>query len=94
MTDKGFGIEPNRTWGQLTTLKQVDTSQKYDEASRKYHGKFPSIRGNHLDYYKDVVAAIRGEQELVVKPIEGRDGIRIIELARESHKIGATVKWS
>lgn len=94
VTDKDFGIEPQRTWGLLTTLKKVDTCQAYYEAIKKYHGRFPSLPGNHLEYYKDVVAAIRGEKELVVNPSESRDGIRIIELARESHKKGVTVKWS
>ena len=75
-------------------MKKVDASQTYHEASKKYQGKFPSIKGKYVEYYEDVVAAIRGEKELVVKPGESRDGIRVIELARESHVKGMTVKWS
>ena len=59
-----------------------------------YEGKFPSIKGNYVGYYTDVVAAIRGESGRAVNPVDSRDGIRIIELARESHKKGMTVSWS
>lgn len=92
-TDKGFGLEPDSTFGKLTTLKKIDSSQTYNEASKKFHGNFPSIKGNYLAYYEDLVAAIRGEKELAVKPQDSRDGIRVIELARESHNKGATVTW-
>jgi hypothetical protein len=75
-------------------LKKFDASQTYHEGSKKYQGRFPSIKGKYVDYYKDVVAAIRGKEELVVKPGESRDGIRVIEMARESHVKGTTVRWS
>ena len=93
-TDEGFGLEPDSTFGKLTTLKKVDSSQTYSKASKKFHGKFPSIKGNYLGYYEDLVAAIRGEKELPVKPQDSRDGIRVIELARESHNNSTTVTWS
>ena len=47
-----------------------------------------------MDYYKDVVAAIKGEKEVLVKPEESRMGIRVIELAMESAEKGVTVEWS
>lgn len=47
-----------------------------------------------MDYYKDVVAAIKGEKEVVVKPEESRMGIRVIELAMESIERSVTVGWS
>ena len=47
-----------------------------------------------MDYYKDVVAAIKGEKEVVVKPEESRMGIRVIELAMESvEKGGQRLVW-
>lgn len=92
--DEGFGTEPKSTFGLLATLKQIDESQTYDEASKKYHCHFPSIKGNYLGYYEDVVTAIRGNKDPVINPQDSRDGIRIIELARESQKKGATIKWS
>jgi len=47
-----------------------------------------------VEYYRDVVAAIKGEKEVVVKPEEARMGIRVIELAMESVERGVTVEWS
>lgn len=47
-----------------------------------------------MDYYRDVVAAIRAEKDLVVKPEQSRDAIRCIELARESAETGKAVDWS
>jgi hypothetical protein len=93
-TDKGFGEEPDSTFGKLATLKKVDASQTYNEASKKFVGNFPSIKGNYVGYYEDLVAAIRGERVLEVKPQDSRDGIRVIELARESHNKSVAVAWS
>ncbi|OBT54687.1 hypothetical protein VE04_04921 [Pseudogymnoascus sp. 24MN13] len=93
-TDEGFGVKPSSTHGLLTTLNEVDKSQIYQEDSKRYHGKFPSIKGNYVEYYEDLVAAIRGERELAVNPQDSRDAIRVIELARESHKTGTTNQWS
>lgn len=59
-----------------------------------YHGKFPSLKGNYVGYYEDLVAAIRGGRGLAVNPQDSRDAIRVIELARESHKTGRTIQWS
>ncbi|KFX87572.1 hypothetical protein O988_09365 [Pseudogymnoascus sp. VKM F-3808] len=93
-TDEGFGVEPSSTHGLLTTSKQIDASQTYQEDKKKYHGKFPSVTGSYVRYYQDLVAAIRGDRERAVNPQDSRDAIRVIELARESHKTGTTVQWS
>jgi len=47
-----------------------------------------------VGYYVDVVKAIKGEAKVYCKPEQSRDGIKIIELARESAKKGVTVAWS
>ena len=44
-----------------------------------------------LRYYEDVVKAIRGEAPVVIKPEHARDGLRIIELGRESADQGKTL---
>jgi predicted dehydrogenase len=77
----------------LFTKKQFDNSQKQD-GSGLWSGKITSSQGSYMDYYKDVVAAIRGERKVVVKPEESRMGIRVIELAIESAEKGVTVQWS
>lgn len=48
-------------------------------------------KGDYEAFYKDLVSAIRGEQELVVKPQQSRHGIRVIDLAKESAEIGCTI---
>jgi len=88
-------VEAERSWGTLTTTKEFDTSsQKYDDGSKHYIGKFPSLPGSYRGYYQNVVDAIRGRGEVNVKPTEARDGLRIMELARESHEKGRTIAWS
>jgi predicted dehydrogenase len=91
--DSSYGIEPEKYHGELFTKKQSDDSQKQD-ASGLWSGKVASSQGSYLDYYRDIVAAIRGEKEVVVKPEESRMGIRVVELAMESAEKGVTVQWS
>jgi len=68
--------------------------QKYDEGRKKWVGQYPTITGRYLSFYENVVAAIRGEAEQEVKAEHSRDGLRVIELAVESHRKRATVRWS
>jgi len=49
----------------------------------------PSLKGAYTMYYTDLVKAIRGESELVIKPQQSRDAGRISELARKSADEGA-----
>ena len=78
----------------MVTKEKVHDDQTKDEASGRYVGKYPSARGDYVGFYKDLVAAIQGKGELKVKPEQSRDGIRVIELARESAEKGATVPFS
>ena len=87
-----YGIEPEKYHGELFTKRQVDKSQS--QMGALWGGMYASAQGSYVDYYKDVVAAIKGEKEVVVKPEESRMGIRIIELAKESAEKGVTMPWS
>ena len=88
-------MEPERIHGTLDTRKEFDSKlQKQSESGTVFSGKVPSKPGSYMDYYRDVVAAIRGEKAVVVKPEESRTGIRIIELAKQSAREGVTVAWS
>lgn len=69
-------------------------SSSDDKPAVVFSGKVPSQPGSYMDYYRDVVKAIRGKGELVVKPEESRMGIRVIELAQQSAKEGRTTEWS
>lgn len=89
------GNEPESTWGTLTTTTEFDPkNQKLDDKSQKYIGKFPSLPGHYRGYYENIVAAVRGEAKVDVDPRTARDGIKIIEMARESHAKGVTVPWN
>jgi predicted dehydrogenase len=90
--DPSYGIEPENYHGELFTKNKADDSQS--QAGGLWSGKYVSSQGSYLDYYKDVVAAIRGEKEVAVKPEESRMGIRVIELAKESAEKGVTMVWS
>ncbi|KAH6619321.1 hypothetical protein B0J18DRAFT_400272 [Chaetomium sp. MPI-SDFR-AT-0129] len=93
-TSAEYGVESERIWGTLTTKSEFDPKiQKYDEESQRYTGKYPSIPGRYRSYYENVSAAILGREEIFVKPETSRDGLRIIELARESQEKGATIAW-
>ncbi|GKT93159.1 oxidoreductase domain-containing protein [Colletotrichum tofieldiae] len=92
--EPGFGEEPADVYGTLTTYKEFDGKiQHYDEATKKYVGKYPSIAGHWLGVYANLADAINGKAEIEVKATQSRDVIRVIELARESHDTGATVTW-
>ncbi|GAB7327343.1 hypothetical protein MBLNU13_g11217t2 [Cladosporium sp. NU13] len=90
--DSSYGVEPEKYHGELFTKKQFDDSQSQDGGL--WSGRLVSSQGSYVDYYRDVVATIKGEKEVVVKPEESRMGIRVIELAMESAEKGVTVQWS
>ncbi len=82
-------------WGTLTTVDEFDARyQTFDEAKKLHIGQYPSLPGWYRGYYMNVVAAIRGTAKLAVTPEIARDGLRVIELARESHDTGRAVAWS
>jgi scyllo-inositol 2-dehydrogenase (NADP+) len=51
----------------------------------------PTERGRYLSYYEGVVAAVRGEGPVPVDSADAREGLRIIEAARESSREGRVV---
>jgi predicted dehydrogenase len=92
----GWGEEPENTYGTLTTTTPFHPGQKKVTAlswvkQDVYEGKFPSLKGDYSDYYADVVNAVRGG-ETVVTAQHARDGLRIIELGRQSADEGRTCK--
>ncbi|KAL8403880.1 hypothetical protein RB594_008940 [Gaeumannomyces avenae] len=89
-----FGAEDPSIWGTLTTKTAFDpASQALDGASGYHIGRYPSLPGYCRGYYENVVDAIRGKGEVEVRPETARDGLRVIELARESHEKGTKVAW-
>lgn len=94
-TDPSHGKEDPSIWGTLTTTRQIDASQALDESSGLYIGKYPSLDGWCRGYYEDVVKAVKGEAGIVVTAEAARDGLKIIEAARESWVSGrrVTMEW-
>lgn len=73
---KEWGIEPEEQWGKVET----------EWNHLKIEGKIESEKGDYTDYYINLRDAIRGEAELVVKPLEARNVIYLIELAYQSNR--------
>lgn len=94
-TDPRFGIEKERLWGTLTTTTEFDAKhQKHGELKNHYTGKYPTIPGCYSGYYENIVAAIKGVAKVTITPEIARDGLKVIELARQSDKEARTVRWA
>ena len=49
-------------------------------------GTIESEVGDYRKFYQNILAAIKGNEELIVKPEQARDVIKIIELAIQSNE--------
>jgi len=76
----GWGLEPQEIWG------------KYDIVEE--NGTIESEPGDYRNFYRNVYQAIRGKEELEVKPEQARDVIKVIELAIQSNKEKRRVEFS
>lgn len=79
-----WGAEPAERWGTLDT--QI--------GDLHFQGRIETAWGCYPAYYENVYRAIRGEAELIVKPEEALNTIRIIELAVQSNAERRTVAFS
>lgn len=60
-SDPSYGVESPDIYGTLTTSKQVDPAQKDLVGDGEWWvGKYPSVKGDITDFYRDVVKAVRG----------------------------------
>ncbi len=80
---ENWGEEPRDLWGTLNT----------EIEGVHFIGTVESEKGNYRDFYDNVYRAILGEEELLVKPEEARNTIKIIELAFESNKQKSRVTY-
>lgn len=78
-----WGEEPESIWGTLNT----------EIEGLHFRGKLASINGDYRKFYENVHRAILKEEELIVRPEESRNTIRIIELAIESNKQKKTLQF-
>lgn len=79
-----WGEEPEEQWGTLNTQL----------GELHFKGRIETIPGRYQAYYENVVEAINGQAELIVKPEEAMNTIRTIELAMESSQKRATIPYS
>ncbi len=75
----GWGIEPNEIWGKYSTMEKAAIIE--------------SEQGDYRKIYENVHQVISGNEELLVKPEEARDVIRVIELALQSNSEKRRVKF-
>jgi scyllo-inositol 2-dehydrogenase (NADP+) len=68
-----WGVEREEAWGTYT---QCDGTTK--------RVKYPTLAGCYPEYYNNVSRAIRGQEELAVKPEQARAVLQLIELAQQS----------
>ena len=80
----GWGSESREGWGKLNAF--VNGSE--------FIGPIETIPGNYLHFYQNLYDVIREGKELLVKPEEARDVIRLIEACFESNRSKCAVKLS
>lgn len=51
-----------------------------------------SVRGDWVDYYRNIADVLLRGGELIVKPEETREVVRVIEAAHKSAKLGKPIK--
>lgn len=79
----GWGIESKNAWGTLNTEK----------AGEPYKGQIETLPGNYLAYYDNIYNVLVHNKELIVKPEEAINVIKIIEAAFKSSQTGKKVTF-
>ncbi len=78
-----WDLEPKKLWGKLNT----------DLNGLHFTGRIETMSGNYLSYYDNIYDAIRNNAELIVKPEQSLELMKIIEGAIESNRKGKVVKF-
>ncbi|OAX80293.1 hypothetical protein ACJ72_05380 [Emergomyces africanus] len=80
--DQGYGEEPRDRCGILTSYHNGTLISK----------AFPTVQPpTYAEFYRQFAKALAGEGDLPVSPSQASDVIRLVELARESSKLGKTL---
>ncbi|MGA8265565.1 MAG: oxidoreductase [Ignavibacteriaceae bacterium] len=83
-SEKNWGVESENLWGTLYAEKDGEIIEE----------KIKSFAGCYQNYYGNIRDVINNKTELLVKPEEARNTIRVIELAYLSNKEKRTVDFS
>ncbi|MCV9385095.1 oxidoreductase [Reichenbachiella ulvae] len=76
-----WGMEDRQLWGKLNT----------EINGLHVTGRVESLPGNYMMYYESIADTLQNGTELVVKPEQSLDVIKIVEAAIESNKKGKKV---
>lgn len=79
-----WGAEPVESWG---TLKILGTDGKVRSE------RIPTLPGNYGEFYRNLAAALAGDEPLHVTAEQAREVILALELCLESQKTGRWVDW-
>ncbi|MEX2404879.1 MAG: oxidoreductase [Balneolales bacterium] len=79
-----WGMERRENWGKLNTNLN----------GLHFDGPLETLPGSYQDYYRNIADVIRGREELIVKPLQALNTIRIIEHALLSNEEKRTVKYN
>lgn len=78
----GWGVEPRDRWGTLTRAVDGDTTEE----------AVATEPGDYRGYYENVRDAVAHRTPLAVTPAQALGVIRLLELARESSRLGRTLR--
>ncbi|KAL5360414.1 hypothetical protein BJX96DRAFT_150310 [Aspergillus floccosus] len=82
-SDNGYGREPSERYGFLTTIQNGKPVKEV----------YPTVEPpTYTEYYRKLARALAGEGDLPASGAEARDVIRLIELAKESSRLGQTMQ--
>ena len=79
-----WGVEPDSSWGKINT----------EHNGLHITGTIESEKGDYRDYYQNIYKVLAGEEELIVKPEQAANTIKIIELATQSSLEKRTIAWT
>lgn len=80
--DEDFGTEEEMYWGMLNT--QMD--------GLHFEGRIETRRGSYMGYYDNIYEAVREGSDLIVKPEQALQTMKIIEAAIKSNEENKKIK--
>jgi scyllo-inositol 2-dehydrogenase (NADP+) len=79
-----WGVEPVSSWGKINT--------EYN--GLHLTGNIESEQGDYRDYYRNIFGVLAGKEDLIVKPEQAANTIKIIELAIKSSLEKRTIAFT
>lgn len=82
-TGDSWGIESEEKWGFLNTeINQLS-----------FKGKISTLQSSYAKFYENVYQAISNNQELIIKPEQAKEVIKVIELSIRSNHEKRTLEY-